>query len=123
MSELEILRVRDDVLQAMYWMAAEGISETPSADELSRFLTVPAPTLAPYLDRFVSDGYLEIADADAGYRLTTQGTDDGKRSFADEFAELTQPTHGDCDDDCWCHDSPDEAAACLEGRTSHSHAH
>ena len=31
MDELEVLRVRDEVLQAMYWMHSEGISTEPTA--------------------------------------------------------------------------------------------
>jgi hypothetical protein len=120
MSELEALRIRDEVLQAMYWMRAEGLADAPTAAELARFLAVPADTLVPYLARFVTDGYLERAEA--GYNLTETGTLIGKRSFADEFADLTRPAHGECDDDCWCHDSPEEAARCLEERTGHVHS-
>jgi hypothetical protein len=117
MDELEVLRVRDEVLQAMYWMRAEGIAEAPPADELARFLAVPADTLRPYLKRFVEDGLLE--DTGAGLRLTADGERHGKRAFADEFADMTKPGHGECDDDCWCHDSPEEAARCLEERRGH----
>ena len=121
MDELEALRVRDEVLQAMYWMHAEGLGDTPRPDELARFLGVPAATLTPYLERFVDDGYLEHAGD--GYRLSPRGEEAGKRTFADEMAELTGPTHGECDEDCWCHDSPEEAARCLEDRTGHAHSH
>ncbi len=120
MSELEALRVRDEVLQAMYWMRSEGLADAPPAKELSRFLAVPPGTLAQYLERFVADGYLDHAGD--GYRLTDQGAEIGKRTFAEEFADLTRPTHGECDDDCWCHESPDEAARCLEERTQHARA-
>ena len=120
MSELEALRIRDEVLQAMYWMRAEGLADAPTATELARFLAVPADTLVPHLERFVTDGYL--ARAEGAYGLTETGTLIGKRSFADEFADLTRPTHGECDDDCWCHDSPEEAARCLEERRGHAHA-
>jgi len=119
-SELEALRVRDEVLQAMYWMRSEGLDDAPSAGELARFLAVPGETLTPYLDRFARDGYLEPVAG--GYQLTDEGARIGKRTFADEFAELTRPTHGECDDDCWCHDSPEEAARCLEERTGHVHS-
>lgn len=121
MSELERLRVRDEVLQAMYWMHAEGISSTPRATELARFLAVPAETLTPYLDGFAGDGLL-VRDG-GGYRLTAEGESLGKRTFADEFADMTKPTHGDCDENCWCHDSPEAAASCLEERTGHAHGH
>ena len=117
MGELDALRVREEVLQAMYWMRAEGLAESPTAPELARFLAVPAETLAPYLERFVNEGYLEAAAG--GYALTDVGAEAGKRTFAEEFADLTRPGHGECDADCWCHDSPEEAARCLEERREH----
>jgi hypothetical protein len=119
MDELEVLRVRDEVLQAMYWMRSEGLAEAPSAAELARFLTVPSDTLGTYLERFAADGYIEASAT--GWRLTDRGEESGKRTFAEEFAELTRPGHGECDDDCWCHESPEEAARCLEERTGHVH--
>jgi hypothetical protein len=117
MDELEVLRVRDEVLQAMYWMRSEGLADGPTAAELARFLAVPPETLRAYLERFVADGYLEPSER--GYRLTASGEETGKRSFAEEFADLTRPTHGECDEDCWCHEDPEEAARCLEERTGH----
>ena len=117
MGELDALRVREEVLQAMYWMRGEGFADAPTASELARFLALPAEELLPYLQRFVTDGYLEHAGD--GFRLTELGTETGKRSFADEFAGLTGQAHGECDEDCWCHESPEEAARCLEERMQH----
>jgi hypothetical protein len=117
MGELDVLRVREDVLQAMYWMHSEGLADAPSAEELVRFLAVPRETLLPYLTRFVGEGYLD--EEDGRYRLTEAGTELGKRTFAEEFAGLTGQAHGECDDDCWCHESPEEAARCLEERLEH----
>ncbi len=114
MGELDALRVREEVLQAMYWMRSEGLADEPAAAELARFLAVGAETLEPYLERFVAEGYLERSGA--GYALTAAGVEAGKRTFAQEFADLTRPTHGECDEDCWCHESPEEAARCLEER-------
>ena len=119
MDELEVLRIRDEVLQAMYWMRSEGIADAPTAAELSRFLAVPRDLLGAYLARFVEDGYL--APAGVGYALTTAGEETGKRTFAEEFADMTKPGHGECDEDCWCHDDPEEAARCLEDRVGHTH--
>jgi hypothetical protein len=117
-SELEALRVRDEVLQAMYWMRSEGLAEQPAASELAGFLAVPAQTLGPFLVRFAEQGYLQRVGE--RFQLTEKGAELGRRSFADEFADLTRPTHGECDEDCWCHSSPEEAARCLEER---AHAH
>ncbi len=109
--------MRDEVLQAMYWMRSEGLDDAPTASALARFLAVPAGTLTPFLERFCVDGYLEPAGD--GFCLTAQGEEAGKRTFAEEFADLTRPTHGECDEDCWCHSSPEEAAHCLEHRAQH----
>src|SRR5215211_6541024 len=76
MGELDALRIRDEVLQAMYWMRSEGIDDTPSARELARFLAVPAETLQPYLERFVRDGYLEPLGG--GFGMTSRGEASGK---------------------------------------------
>src|SRR3954449_9300157 len=121
MDEVEVLRIRDEVLQAMYWMRSEGISEAPSAEELSRFLAVPKDTLRVYLERYVDDGLL--ARSGASLTLTELGEQIGKRAFADEMADLTGATHGECDEDCWCHDSPEAAADCLQERRGHAHSH
>lgn len=120
MSELDALRVRDEVLQALYWMRSEGLADSATAANIAGFLAVPAPTLVPYLERFAGDGYLSCSPS-GDYRLTERGEQAGKRSFADEFADLTRPTHGECDADCWCHSSPDEAARCLDERAGHVH--
>jgi uncharacterized protein with von Willebrand factor type A (vWA) domain len=121
MDELEVLRVRDEVLQAMYWMHSEAISTAPDARELSRFLAVPESVLAAYLDRFVEDGLLE-RNGSACYWLSPAGMENGKRTFADEMADLTRPTHGECDENCWCHDSPEAAAECLHAKAGQAHS-
>jgi hypothetical protein len=120
MDELEVLRVRDEVLQAMFWMRSEGLADACTPMQLGSFLAVPPDTLAPYLERFERDGHLALGDG--GYRLTERGLELGKRTFAEEFADLTKPGHGECDEDCWCHDSPEAAAACLEERKGHVHS-
>jgi len=114
MDELEVLRVRDEVLQAMYWMRSEGISERPTADELARFMAMNRSTVQPFLERFVADDLLETDGT--SFTLSPKGLNDGKRTFADEMADLTKPTHGECDEDCWCHDSPEAAADCLHNK-------
>src|SRR5512144_1763687 len=77
-SELQALQVRDEVLQAMYWMSSEGLADRPAAAELARFLAVPAETLSPFLERFTREGYLSREGDRFG--LTAKGTEAGKRS-------------------------------------------
>jgi hypothetical protein len=121
MDELEVIRVRDEVLQAMYWMHSEAISTMPTAKELWVFVGVGVWVVVGYLERFVADGLLE-GNATSFYWLSPAGMEAGKRTFADEMADLTRPTHGECDADCWCHDSPEAAADCLHERTGKAHS-
>ncbi len=119
MDELELMRIRDEVLPALYWMNAEGLSSAPSSVELARFLAVPVAGLAPWLGEFVARGWLE--EGDGRFQLTPAGEELGKRAFAEDFSDMTGATHGECDESCWCHSSPDEARRCLEERAGHVH--
>ena len=78
------------------------------------YTTVVADAFA----RFVADDLLETDGTT--FTLSARGLEDGKRTFADEMADLTKPTHGECDDDCWCHDSPEAAAECLSDHSGHA---
>ncbi|MPY80607.1 MAG: hypothetical protein GEV04_19590 [Actinophytocola sp.] len=99
----------------MFWVKGEGFGDAVDAELLERFLGVRAEVGLTYLDRLVGEGLIE-RDAAARYRLTSSGHEQGARVFAAEFAEITQPGHGECGPDCWCHMSADEAEACLVER-------
>lgn len=122
---------RSEILQVMYWLRGEsrsvrresggrvdGFGEVVDAEMIERFLGVDADIGITYLDRLVTEGYLERADD--GYRLSERGLEEGAEEFAAAFSDLTGPAHGECSADCWCHVSADEAEACAEERT-HNH--
>lgn len=113
---LRALYWREEILQVLFWLRGEGLGDNAEPMTLERFLGVEARILRPYLDRLVSEGLLR-ADGER-YVLTEQGIAEGGRVFAEEFAELTRPGHGECGSDCWCHASPEEAEACHEERAS-----
>lgn len=115
---LRALYWRDEILQLMFWIRGEGFGEAIDPALLERFLGVDAQVAVQYLDRLVGEELLERT-ADDLYRLTEQGHLLGARVFADEFADLTKPAHGECGADCWCHASPEEAEACAEERLGH----
>jgi len=120
---------RSEILQVMYWLRGESLGLGSATDEadaclLERFLGVDADVGVKYLDRLVDEGYLEAVTEpgpDRRYRLSEEGLSEGRLEWASSFAELTRPTHGECSADCWCHNSPDEAAACQAERSEHSH--
>jgi hypothetical protein len=117
---LRALYWRDEILQLMFWIRGEGFGEVIDPGLLERFLGVQAQVGIHYLDRLVGEGLLERT-AGGLYRLTEQGYRHGARVFADEFADLTKPGHGECGADCWCHASPEEAEACVEERHGRRH--
>jgi hypothetical protein len=109
---------RSEILQVCYWLRGEGLGDTVDAALLERFLGVGATIGITYLDRLVSDGYLEREGS--RYRLSALGVEEGKAEFALSFAELTRPGHGECSADCWCHASAEEAVACATQRAGHA---
>lgn len=113
---LQRLYWRDEILQVMFWIQGEGLGEEVDAPTLERFLGVDASIGALALERLVDDGLLE-RPATERYRLSAQGLEHGGRIFAEEFADLTRPGHGECGADCWCHASTDEAEACFAERS------
>lgn len=111
---LRALYWRDEILQLVFWLQGEGFGDAVDAPTLERFLGIEGATAQAYLDRLVSDGFLhEVAGR---YELSERGRADGARIFAEEFADLTRPAHGECGSDCWCHQSSDEAEACARDR-------
>ncbi len=117
---LRALFWRDEILQVMFWIQGEGLGERVDPELLERFLGVESTIGLRYLDKLVEEGLLERAD-DRSFVLTEEGRAHGGRVFAEEFADLTQPGHGECGADCWCHASPEEAEACVEARVGHHH--
>jgi len=110
---------RSEILQVMYWLRGEGFGDIVDAALLERFLGVDAAIGLTYLDRLVEEGYLE-RDGD-WFVLSLSGLEQGAAEFATSFSDFTRPTHGECSEDCWCHASADEAAACAAERSGHTH--
>ncbi len=111
---LRALYWRSEILQVMYWLRGEGLGETVDAVLLERFLGVDAAVGTGFLDRLVSEGYLDRTPG--GYVLSPIGLAEGRIEFALSFADLTRPTHGECSADCWCQNSVEEAIACAAER-------
>ena len=94
----------DELLQIMFWLRNEGLLPDVSAVDLARFVPQPADSLQRVLDDMAAAGYVRAVNG--RYTLTDNGAREGARRFADEFAELTKPGHGECDDpDCDCHET------------------
>lgn len=119
---LKALFWRDEILQLMFWIEGEGFGDQVDPALLERFLGVDAAVGVRYLDRLVDESLLTCG-SDGRYALTAAGHEHGAKVFAHEFADITQPGHGECGPECWCRASPDEAEACAVGRRGGSHDH
>jgi len=95
---LAVLRCRDDILQAMFWMRGEGFGEETDAAALSRLISADVDLITDQLAALVTDGHLEPVGE--SYRLSVTGQQEGGRRFADEFAGLQLTAHGECPPDC-----------------------
>ena len=114
---LDGLYWRDEILQALYWMRGEGLAEVVTPTTLAAFLAADLVPLRDHLERLADEGFVERTAASAddqrrAYRLSPLGAEEGSRSFHDEFADLTRPTHGECTPDCRCHDTEHAGEPC-----------
>jgi hypothetical protein len=112
-SAVDALFWRDEILQVMFWLRGEGLSEVVTPSEVARLLAADAAMVAARLGAMAADGYV-VADGAAAprYRLSALGAELGGRSFQDEFAGLTRQAHGECGPGCWCHDPGREGEPC-----------
>lgn len=122
MDAFEYLRQRDELLQVMYWMLGEGLGAQPSIAQVESFLGSDPVAIGGVLRRMTAEGYVKEV-GHGGYELTPLGLSEGKRSFADEFAGLTNQAHGECSPDCtFCHSPDGDPAQCPSKAISHAAA-
>ena len=126
---LDALFWRDEILQVLFWMQGEGLSDDADVAALGVFLNGDADTIAFHLEKMVGDGLLvrasrgdgaegAAAEGAARYMLTEDGRREAARRFSDAFEGLQKQGHGECSADCMCQwEGP---AACT---AHHHHPH
>lgn len=120
---MESQRIRDDLLEALYWLSGERIEAAASAETLAPLMAAAAADLRPHLEALAGSGLVAVDEDEGGYRLTDEGRREAARRFAESFADIAgRQGHGACDDDCDCHTSAGAAHECAEERrTTHAH--
>lgn len=106
------LGAQDEVLQVMYWLRGEGLATEVAAADIGRFVGLPELELESILERLSSLALVQRLPGGPvpRYGLTSQGVSEGGRRFADEFAGMTKPGHGECGDpECDCRQSGNPA--------------
>jgi DNA-binding transcriptional ArsR family regulator len=104
------LAAQDEILQVLFWLRGERLAQDASAVELVRFVSLPLAEVEQVLRRLAAVGLVTTetrsgtdGSLEARYRLSEDGVREGGRRFADEFADLTRPGHGECGDpECEC---------------------
>lgn len=102
------LAAQDEILQVMYWLLGERLADAVSVHDLLRFSTSPEPLIEGILDRLCAIGFVQRVAAGQvpRFTLTEEGLLEAGRRFADEFADMQKPGHGECGDpECDCHTS------------------
>lgn len=120
-SALDRLYWQDEILQVMYWLLGEGFARQVTVASLRRFLDGEPEQLAAVLEELAVSGL--VTRVDDAYMLTEPGTEEAKRRFVDEFRPLLGKSgHGECSDDCWCHDPDHAGEPCPSTVHAHEHA-
>lgn len=103
----------DETLQVMYWLRGEGLCPEASPADIVRFTGTSDEAILRVLKRLIERGFVRVSGADARlFALTPEGVREGGRRFADEFADITRPGHGECGDPaCECRQTG-QAADC-----------
>jgi hydrogenase maturation protease len=104
---VEDLKRRDEILQVMFWLAAEGLGDDLAVEDMLRFLddrTAVEHALAELVEEQYVEGRGDVRES-RRYRLTALGEREGRRRFLDEFEPyLARHAHGECGAaDCDCH--------------------
>lgn len=110
----EEMRIRDEILEAGYWMLREEcIESTIGPADLRVFVDATGDSVESAFERMASDGLFE--QAAGGYDLTDRGEYEAKRRFVDSFGDLEEGhNHVECGPDCWCHDLDSDEACYTE---------
>jgi len=100
------LAAADDVLQMMYWMRGERLASAVDLATLERMSGLAAVRVEAALATLLRRRLIARSriEEEIRFSLTEEGVREGGRRFADEFADLTKPGHGECGDpECDCH--------------------
>jgi hypothetical protein len=106
---LDVMVIREDVLQICYWYQGEGFGETFTPESLLPFLQSDVESVRAVMASLVEDG--DLSRGGAAYAFTENGKRKAGRMFYESFTELQMPTHGECN------------AGCCDGETECDHDH
>lgn len=102
MDAMSALALQDDVLTFLFWASQEGIFSRATLNDLKTYLNEDGEQIRLVL-RHLQEGGLIRADDGGQLSLTEVGQRMAAESFREEFHDFTGRSHGECSDDCACH--------------------
>lgn len=93
------LRLRDEILQVLYWLRGENLGESATARQVSVLVGFPEDQVSSLFTLMQTDGLLGLTPSGLA-ELTELGVKEGGRRFGQEFADITNAAHGACGPDC-----------------------
>lgn len=102
MDAMRTLAMRDDVLSFLFWASNERIFAHVTADEIKKYLNEDREQIGLVLHHLQESGFL-LSDAVGRLSLTDVGYRTAAVCFREEFQDFTGRSHGECSDDCACH--------------------
>jgi hypothetical protein len=112
---LRVLYWRSEILRVVYWLYGEGLGDLVDIGLIGQYLDLEGDEdISHYVDLLVADGSL-VRDGE-WYALSARAMADGEAEMATAFTDLIHPVINGCDNECWCHTSAAEAAACARFR-------
>lgn len=94
------LRLRDEILQVLYWLKGEGLSDSATTHQVSVLIGCTKKDVERVLAQMQTDGLANLRARGEVIELTEFGSKEGGRRFGDAFADLTHAAHGACEPDC-----------------------
>ena len=116
------IRIRDEILELLYWLEGEKLGSDATLDGISRFLAFERDELRSAITSLIALG--DVEERNGLLALTAIGHREAARRFADDFGPYLKQGHGECNDPaCDCHTNPASAAACHARTASPEHVH
>ncbi len=125
---LDALFWREEILQVLYWMEGEGLSDAVPFSRLLSLLNTTNDNLLLHLQKNIETGYLKTEEGELSENCSVQLTQAGKKEaagiFRNAFDGMQKAGHGECGPDCeFCYDQGVKLEDCVHNCADSRHHH
>ena len=125
---LDALFWREEILQVLYWMQGEGLSEEVPVNRLLVLLNTTTDNLLLHLRKNLDAGLLVIDDdllnENSAVRLSPAGKKEAGKIFSTAFDGMQKAGHGECGPDCeFCYEDGIKTENCVHNCADSHHHH